>query len=114
MRQAGEVGAAEKGIIMADENIANETQATPKSRRDFVTASAEVAVTAPAVALLLNALTKQASAQIALYEASITYVLDDFTIGSSHEDIDALQLGSNFNPINNGISRMIMSSGMLK
>ena len=29
-----------------------------------------------------------------------THVLDDFTIGSSHEDIDALAFGSNFNPIN--------------
>jgi hypothetical protein len=43
---------------------------------------------------------RQSFAQISLYSASLTHVLDDFTIGSSHEDIDALAFGSNFNPIN--------------
>jgi hypothetical protein len=70
------------------------------SRRDLVKKSAQVAVTAPAVALLLNASTRQAFAQISLYSASMIHVLDDFTIGSSHEDIDAIATGSNFNPVN--------------
>jgi hypothetical protein len=73
---------------MADQNT---------SRRDLVKKSAQVAVTVPAVALLLNASTKQAFAQISPYSAAIHHILDDFTFGNSSEDIDAISLGSNFN-----------------
>lgn len=86
---------------MPDENNADKTGVTPPSRRDFVKTSAQVAVTAPAVAVLLNASTKRANAQISPYQASSMHILDDFTFGNTHEDIDAISLGSNFNP-NNG------------
>ncbi len=70
-----------------------------KSRRDFVKTSAQVAVTAPAVAMLLSS--RAAKAQISNYGASQSHILDDFTFGNNREDIDAHALGSNFNP-NNG------------
>ena len=54
-----------------------------------------LAVTAPAVAMLLSATTKPASAQITAYSASQLHILDDFTSGNDHEDIDALKLGTN-------------------
>ncbi len=71
----------------------------PKGRRAFVLTSAQVAVTAPAVAMLLSASSKQAYAQITPYQASSLHILDDFTFGNTHEDIDAIALGSNFNPL---------------
>ena len=79
---------------MADEE---KIEVTPKSRRDFVRTSAQVAVTAPAVAVLLSASTKRANAQISPYQATSLHILDDFTFGNTHEDIDAIRLGSNFN-----------------
>jgi hypothetical protein len=85
---------------MSDENNINGPEITPPSRRELVKKSAQVAVTAPAVALLLNASTKQAFAQISPYSASVHHILDDFTFGNSLEDIDATALGSNFNPDN--------------
>lgn len=81
---------------MSDEANTNGPENT--SRRDLVKKSAQVAVTAPAVALLLNATTMQAFAQISPYSASMLHILDDFTFGNTHEDIDAIELGSNFNP----------------
>jgi hypothetical protein len=86
---------------MSDENNVNGPEITPPSRRELVKKSAQVAVTAPAVALLLNASTKQAFAQISPYSATIHHILDDFTFGNSEEDIDAIKTNSNFNP-NNG------------
>jgi hypothetical protein len=83
--------------IMPDEANNLPGNETP-SRRDLVKKSAQVAVTAPAVALLLNASTRQAFAQISPYMASLKHILDDFTFGNTHEDIDAIALGSNFNP----------------
>jgi hypothetical protein len=71
------------------------------SRRQVVKTAGQVAVTAPAVALLLNATTKSAMAQISPYQASSLHILDDFTFGNNEEDIDALGTGQNFNP-NNG------------
>jgi hypothetical protein len=70
-----------------------------ESRRDFVKTSAQVAVTAPAVALLLRASTKQALAQPPIYVCAcgISHILDDFTFGNENEDIDAIADGSNFN-----------------
>jgi hypothetical protein len=85
---------------MADENNINGPEITPPSRRELVKKSAQVAVTAPAVALLLNASTKQAFAQISPYSASVHHILDDFTFGNSNEDIDAIAEGSNFNSLN--------------
>jgi hypothetical protein len=86
---------------MADETNTNNTELTPPSRRDVVTSAAKVAVTAPAVALLLNASTKSAFAQISPYQATQNHILDDFTFGNNEEDIDAHNLGGNFNPLNN-------------
>jgi hypothetical protein len=83
---------------MSDEANIRPTEIT--SRRDLVKKSAQVAVTAPAVALLLNASTKQAFAQVSAYSASQLHILDDFTTGNTHEDIDAHALGSNFNGVN--------------
>jgi hypothetical protein len=84
---------------MSDEGKIRGTETT--SRRDLVKKSAQVAVTAPAVAMLLNASTKQAFAQINPYSASMLHILDDFTFGNNREDIDASSFGTNFNP-NNG------------
>ena len=86
---------------MADETNTGKTELAPPSRRAVVTKAAQVAVTAPAVALLLNASAKSAFAQITPYQASQNHILDDFTFGNTEEDIDAIELGSNFNP-NNG------------
>jgi hypothetical protein len=72
-----------------------------KTRRAFVRTAAQVAVTAPAVSILLAGTTKATAATISPYQASQQHILDDFTFGNNEEDIDALELGSNFNP-NNG------------
>ena len=85
---------------MPDENNINGPEITPPSRRELVKKSAQVAVTAPAVALLLNASTKQAFAQISPYTATSMHILDDFTFGNSNEDIDAIHTGNNFNTRN--------------
>jgi len=83
---------------MVDEDNSNKTEATLKSRRDVIKTSVQVAVTAPAVAMLLSASTKQAAAQITPYLcAGCGHILDDFTFGNEAEDIDAINLGSNFN-----------------
>jgi len=75
-------------------------KATAKTRRAFVKTAAQVAVTAPAVSILLAGTTKPASATISPYQASHLHILDDFTFGNNEEDIDALEQGSNFNPLN--------------
>ena len=82
----------------------NETSPPKKRTRTAIPArhddtAAQVAVTAPAVALLLNATSKSAFAQITTYEGPV-HILDDFTFGNSEEDIDAFRFGSNFNPFN--------------
>jgi len=84
---------------MPDEDKIRGTETT--SRRELVKKSAQVAVTAPAVAMLLNASTKQAFAQVSPYQATSLHILDDFTFGNNREDIDSHVSGSNFNP-NNG------------
>ena len=84
---------------MADETNTGKTELTPPSRRAVVTTAAQVAVTAPAVALLLNASAKSAFAQISPYQASQNHILDDFTFGNNAEDIDAIAQQTNFNPI---------------
>ena len=85
---------------MADDSVKPETEIEKKTRRDFVKTSAQVAVTAPAVAMLLSATTKPAAAQISAYQARAAHILDDFTFGNDKEDIDAHSIGSNFNPDN--------------
>jgi hypothetical protein len=82
---------------MADETNTGKTELTPPSRRDVVTTAAQVAVTAPAVALLLSASSKSAFATVNPY---VNHILDDFTFGNNEEDVDAIELGSNFNPLN--------------
>ncbi|MGE3781713.1 MAG: hypothetical protein AB7H71_03090 [Alphaproteobacteria bacterium] len=81
---------------MADETNTPENEPTSPSRRTVVTTAAQVAVTAPAVALLLNATSKSAFAQVSPYSASVLHILDDFTFGNNEEDVDAVKLGSNF------------------
>ena len=76
------------------------TEQTGNSRRVFVTKAAQVAITAPAAAMILGAAVKPASAQISAYQAQQQHILDDFTFGNNEEDIDAHRLGSNFNPDN--------------
>ena|SRR5258706_15866739 len=76
--------------VMADEPKIVTTEIGQKTRRAFVKTAAQVAVTAPAVGLLLSATTKPAAAQISAYQASQNHILDDFTFGNNHEDVDAL------------------------
>ena len=71
-----------------------------KTRRDFVRTAAQVAVTAPAVSILLAGTTKPAAAAISPYQASANHILDDFTFGNNEEDVDAARFASNFNPFN--------------
>lgn len=85
---------------MADETNTDKTEPASPSRRTVVTTAAQVAVTAPAVALLLNATSKSAFAQVSPYIATLNHILDDFTFGNTHEDIDALEQHTNFNPQN--------------
>jgi hypothetical protein len=85
---------------MADETNTEKTELTPPSRREVVTKAAQVAVTAPAVALLLNASARSAFAQISPYTASQNHILDDFTFGNNEEDVDAISTGSNFSNFN--------------
>jgi hypothetical protein len=90
-----------KDKIMAD----GKTELTPLSRRVVVTTAAQVAVTAPAVVLLLDASSKNALAQMSPYQASHLHILDDFTFGNSSEDIDAIAQHTNFNPVNGQASQ---------
>jgi hypothetical protein len=71
---------------MSDEPNIRGTETT--TRRDLVKKSAQVAVTAPAVVMLLDASTKRAFAQISAYAATSMHILDDFTFGNNAEDID--------------------------
>jgi hypothetical protein len=54
---------------MADETNTGKTEVAPPSRRTVITTAAQVAVTAPAVALLLNATSKSAFAQVSAYDS---------------------------------------------
>jgi len=83
---------------------------TPHTRRDFVRAAGQVAVTSPAVSLLLAGMAMPAAAlpfynvcgNSSVRGGACQFPLDDFTFGNNEEDIDALALGSNFNPFNGG------------
>lgn len=76
------------------------------TRRVFVKTASQVAMTAPAVSLLLAGSTKMAAAQISYCTAApvqgqdcdLHRVLDNVQTGV--EDVDAVNLGSNFNPVN--------------
>ena len=81
---------------MDNEDIKKAEEGIEKTRRSFVKTAAQVAVTAPAVSILLAGTTKPAAAVINPYQASIAHILDDFTFGNNEEDIDARGLGSNF------------------
>ena len=88
---------------MDDKNpmdVEKEVEGIQKTRRAFVKTAAQVAVTGPAVSILLASTTKPAAAQITPYQASQLHILDDFTFGNNEEDIDAINQGSNFNPLN--------------
>jgi len=87
-------------IEKVDSTEIETTEQNGNSRRAFVTKAAQVAITAPAAAMILSASVKPATAQISVYQATQQHILDDFTFGNNEEDIDALELGSNFNPIN--------------
>jgi hypothetical protein len=59
----------EKGLGMSEQDKVPAVEAgETKSRRAFVKTAAQVAVTAPAVALLLSASSKPAAAQVAAYD----------------------------------------------
>ncbi len=89
---------------MADDNKIEITEEGMKSRRTFVTKAAQVAVTAPAASILLASAKPAMAAEISPYTATQKHILDDFTFGNNEEDIDAIELGSNFNP-NNGTAQ---------
>jgi len=85
---------------MDNEEIKQTEEGIEKTRRAFVKTAAQVAVTAPAVSILLAGTTKASAAVINPYQASQNHILDDFTFGNNEEDIDARGLGGNFNPLN--------------
>jgi hypothetical protein len=78
----------------------NSVASASPTRRTFVKSATQVAVTVPAVSILLAGTTKPAAARISPYCACVNHILDDFTFGNNEEDIDALEQGSNFNPFN--------------
>ena len=84
---------------MADDNKIEVTEEGMKSRRTFVTKAAQVAITAPAASILLASV-KPAMADVSPYTATQHHILDDFTFGNNEEDVDAIELGTNFNPLN--------------
>jgi hypothetical protein len=89
-----------EGVTPAETTDDAATSEAAKTRRGFVLTAAKVAVTVPAVGLLLSATTKPAAALISAYEASQNHILDDFTFGNNEEDVDAQNFHSNFNPFN--------------
>jgi hypothetical protein len=58
---------------------------TPKNRREVIRTAAQVAVTAPAVFILLNATAKNAFAQIATYSRP-TVPVNDATFSPGREE----------------------------
>jgi len=77
---------------MAEETKIEITEGAQKTRRAFVRTAAQVAVTAPAVGLLLSAPTK-AQAAIGIGSATAHHILDDYTFGNNEEDVDAFTCG---------------------
>ena len=58
------------------------------TRRKFVKGVGQMAVTVPAVSILLAGTTNSAQALISVYQATQLHALDDFTFGNNDEDID--------------------------
>jgi hypothetical protein len=82
-------------------------KSTQTTRRTFVKTASQVAVTGPAVSLLLAASTKNTAAQLPYLcpaapvqgqDCDLNRVLDNVSFGT--EDVDAINLASNFNPFN--------------
>ena len=67
--------------------MADEIKNEGKSRRETLKNVAQVAVTAPAVSLLLDANTKALAQSVTTSVARLNHALDDFTYGNSHEDL---------------------------
>jgi hypothetical protein len=67
---------------MEDGKKVETTEAAQKTRRAFVKTAAQVAVTAPAVAALLSASTKPASAQFILYNAGDNTIISRGSVGT--------------------------------
>jgi len=67
--------------------VSNEIIKNDNTRRDALKKTVQVAVAAPAVALLLDAQTKaNAAPNISLSVATSTHALDDFTYGNNNDD----------------------------
>jgi hypothetical protein len=98
------IGLTERGMKMAEESKI-ETVENGSTRRALLKTAAQVAVTAPAVGLLLSASSKPAAAQIvSASSATQLHILDDYTYGNLEEDIDGLKNGGS-NGLNGGISQ---------
>ena len=69
---------------MEDDNKMGPAPVGQKTRRAFVKTAAQVAVTAPAVAMILSASTKKASAQV-VYDGVVG---DDGVIGDDTEETE--------------------------
>src|SRR5258707_6978962 len=82
--------------VMADEPKIVTTEIGQKTRRAFVKTAAQVAVTAPAVGLFLSAATKAAAGQISAHQAAQEHILDDFTFGKTHQEVEAAPTGTKF------------------
>jgi hypothetical protein len=82
------------GVNMEDVKKVETTEAAQKTRRAFVKTAAQVAVTAPAVAALLSASTKPASAQ-----GLIVYSINDQALITSSNGNDTSGV---FDPIRGG------------
>jgi hypothetical protein len=90
---------SEENKIESTEAVQGKVETAQNTRRAFVKTAAQVAVTAPAVGLLLSATTKPASA-VTAYFAGQAHILDDYTFGNEHEDVDALNQATNFSNYN--------------
>ena len=85
-------GARIEGDFQVADEIKKDGQevlGTEVERRKFVKGVGQIAVTVPAVSILLGG-TKVANAQanIGFYQAQQLHALDDFTYGNNDEDID--------------------------
>ena len=80
---------------MSEETRDEAVTSVQKTRRAVVTTAAQVALTAPAVGLLLSATTQPAAA--ALYGTVTGNAADD---PNFNEDVDAIELQSNTNIFN--------------
>lgn len=82
------------GMNMADEKTTANTDGVQKTRRAIVTSAAQVAVTAPAVGLLLSASALPAAAQTRPYAVSQDPSADDFHTTGTEDDGDGAATGT--------------------